>query len=535
MNLLKYAWLYSIILLSYAYPKEQQLAVIFVLDQCSYENFYRQAPYFNYGLNALIRQGLHYEQAYHPHARPSTGPGHTTFSTGTLAQYHGIIGNSWIDAEGKTVYCNEDSAENAAVFSPTGLYSYGISSRLTMADTICDQLIMAGNASAAAFSLKSRSATSAAGKLGKPFWYDELSGHITSSKAYFDKLPDWLLTFNKEHSPDNRKIYQWKLAHPYSPKHYINSTNNNALIRNVDLIDKPISFSQQGKSSLETFIQLPESNKLLLDCALTWITNELQNKTKKIILWVSFSSLDTIAHHYGPNSYEYIDTLYHLDRYINNFLQALKLRTHDYEQMIVLTADHGGLPIVETLQETQFSLAQRISLKQLADDLNSKVKKKFYLKTIIDHIEIPNIYLHKDVLALAEHKKNPIINELKKNILSYPFIQNVWTNQELLSSPYQLPQFEYYFQQQYYPGRSGSLIFQIKPYVYLEESTKNTGHISPYNYDTHIPLIIAMPNKAQKPTNKIMQKVLSPQLAVTLSNFFRCGTPSCATFDALPE
>ena len=43
-----------------------------------------------------------------------------------------------------------------------------------------------------------------------------------------------------------------------------------------------------------------------------------------MILWVGLSSLDYIGHIYGPQSFETIDTLYHLDRDLHSFMRCIR-------------------------------------------------------------------------------------------------------------------------------------------------------------------------------------------------------------------
>jgi predicted AlkP superfamily pyrophosphatase or phosphodiesterase len=42
----------------------------------------------------------------------------------------------------------------------------------------------------------------------------------------------------------------------------------------------------------------------------------------------------------------------------------------------------------------------------------------------------------------------------------------------------------------FHPTRSGDVMFVLKPYFYLEDSSEGAEHGNPYDHDAHVPLII---------------------------------------------
>ena len=129
-------------------------------------------------------------------------------ATGTYASVHGIVSNRWFNQKGEAVESDSDTAQNAAVFSPTGLYSYGKSARNILVDTFSDQLMLHSYNDAKntvwSLSLKGRAAITMAGRLGRAIWHDSKTQTFTSSKAYFSTLPQWVRAFKKE---TNKGIY----------------------------------------------------------------------------------------------------------------------------------------------------------------------------------------------------------------------------------------------------------------------------------------------------------------------------------------
>ncbi len=69
-------------------------------------------------------------------------------------------------------------------------------------------------------------------------------------------------------------------------------------------------------------------------------------------LGVSFSSLDYVAHHFGPRSWEVQDELARLDRDLAGFFAHLDSAVGRGNYVVALSADHGGSPIPEDWRRT---------------------------------------------------------------------------------------------------------------------------------------------------------------------------------------
>ncbi len=180
----------------------EQLVIVIIIDQCSHTAMQQIAPYTQGGIRDLLEKGVIYDSAYFPYARTSTGPGHATLNTGTLPKDHGIVANYWYDLTGKKIPCDYDTAENAAIISPKGFYKKSKSAQHAKVDGISDQLMLFSNNQkknyALSLSLKSRAAIFTAGRLGKAIFFDSKAGQFTSTKAYFNELPEWVTEFNKK-------------------------------------------------------------------------------------------------------------------------------------------------------------------------------------------------------------------------------------------------------------------------------------------------------------------------------------------------
>ena len=524
------------------HPKPPRLTIVLIIDQLPYQTLVNLYPHLRSGLKFFIDKGVNYTNAYVPLARPATATAHAGLNTGTYPKDHGIIDNLWFDRQtGTIVESDDDTATNAAVFSPQGTYDYGKSAHHIMIDGLSDQFVLQSKPDAphqaVSIALKSRSAIATANKLGKAIWFDNKTGFFTSSKAYFDKLPDWLQTFNQKKKIDQLSPVQWKPAYPLaSPAYNFNHIGNYTYAKqSTGLVGQPIPIEKQKSNPYHLFEQTPQANQLVFDLAQEYVSNYMQQQPNNhLLLWVCLSSLDLAGHAYGPESLEVIDMLYHLDQQITHFIDNIQKMVDPQEILFALTADHGTSPIVELLKQKGIPFARRINEQQFINLLNNYIKDKYKITNLVKALQLPNIYLDQPILdSFSPDTQKLLIADLKSFLRKQPEIKQVWTFDELHRACFSAQEIEDYFKKQLFLGRSGSLIIQVYPYVYITPFTKGADHVSPYNYDTHIPLILYQQGKFEQ--KRIIERVWILQLANTLAQILTIPKPSASTFGLLPK
>ena len=197
-----------------------------------------------------------------------------------------------------------------------------------------------------------------------------------------------------------------------------------------------------------------------------------------------------------------------------------------------LTADHGIVPILEQAKKNGITFAQRIDSKTLMNMVNDAIEKKYEIRNALEHFRMPAFYLNHAILELPKSQRTAIIEDIKNILMSHPGIKYAWTYEELSWSPYMpydLPQF---FKNQLYRNRTGHIICQVQPYNYIDIFSSGTAHGTPYDYDTHVPLIIYQKNRLQNKT--VFDTIYIPQLTVTLAELLNVPRPSASTFNLLP-
>ena len=497
-----------------------KLTVVIIADQFAYHYIEKLKKHFKYGLKEFLDYGVCYENAYHAHGNPETAPGHHALSTGVLPKDHGISGNKWFDEENKKIRYTSPAQ--------------------TMVDGLSDQFMMKSNENSKhhvfSFSLKDRGAIGTANKLGKAFWFDSKVGFITSND-YYQKAPGWLEAFNKEKDFNALKEITWNTAYPQdSPayqfphiKNYDNAAFKYSMIekKNIDISDKK---ANEYKNHL---FRVPASSQFVFDAAKACIKHNLKkDSTDRMLLWLSLSNLDLLCHFYGPDSLEVTDLIYHLDKQIYDFMKHVRSVIDDKDILFAFSADHGIQPIQEIVKLKGLKNARRIMAKPLIKKLNATIKNKHNVDDIVLSFSSTYFFLdHKKLLAQEEPVQKKILRDLKKLLIKEPGVRNAWTKEELKKACFEPHQKEQFYKNQIYKNRIGDIICMPDPYCLITNYPTGCSHSTPYDYDTHVPLILlrkGMPHKT------IRQKVFIPQLPVTLARLLDVSRPSASTFDLLP-
>jgi predicted AlkP superfamily pyrophosphatase or phosphodiesterase len=524
--------------------KPPRLTVVLVVDQFAYDYFNKLMPHLKYGLKYLAEHGVVYTNAHMPHGQPGTATGHAGLNTGAYANYHGFVSNSWYE-DGEKVACDDDASDNAFVFDPvTGdSYDYGKSADRLMVDGLSDQCVLQTQPRSkfAAYSIsgKSRSAIATAGRLGKAIWFDCESGMFTSSKAYFDELPKWVQIFNEKNDVSKLGSITWKCMYPQSPYAYnFFDINNYDYTRTKEtMLDRllPVPDVTNPENKYHFFEKTPQANQLILDCAQACIKTHVSRKHRdRLLLWVCLSPLDKLTHQYGENSMETTDMIYHLDKQIERFIRQTLRVIGKHEVIFVLTADHAVMPIPELLHEKGLTQARRIRRASLIESINKKIKEKYSVENLILAYKSQEFILDPAVTDTLDSEKHAnIIKDIKFYALQEPGIKNAWEHDELLHMPTQQGTLEDNIKKQLFKGRSGSVILQTEPYTVITNWPEGASHKTPYNYDTHIPLIIFHPGKFER--RYVRQRVSALQLANTLAEVLNIPKPSASVCEILPE
>jgi len=512
--------------------KGPKLVVGIVVDQMRYDYLPMYWDKFgDGGFKRLVNRGYSFANNHFNYFPTYTGPGHASIYTGTTPSVHGIVGNDWYDRSlCRSVYCVSDSSVSsigtdteAGKMSPDNLWS----------TTVTDQLKLASpDSKVIAVSIKDRAAVLPGGHLADgAYWYDGSSGNFISSSWYRDTLPDWVQAFNEDGLARQLSNKTWQTLLPMD-QYTEGNPDDTPYEGAFDKEDAPVfphTLSDYTKDSYNIVKSSPFGNTLLERFTRKAIEGEhLGTDDVTDFLAISFSSTDYVGHQFGPHSVELEDTYLRLDRDLADLFDYLDKKVGKDNYMVMLTADHGVVDVPAELMDKGLPggyFNSHEAMAELSDYLNTAYGDGKW----VEHYINQQVYLNRD---LIEEQDIPLL-EIQKDAADFlrglDGVQatNTATNFEYKSFTGDL---QAKYQNGFHYDRSGDVYIELKP-GWLDSSYRTgTSHGSPYNYDTHVPLLFYGWNI---PHGKTSQKTVITQIAPTISAMLNIDYPSGSKAEVL--
>jgi len=508
-------------------PTRPKLAVVIVIDQFRQEYLSRYSKFFGKdGFNRLMKNGAQFTSAHYSHATTYTGPGHAQILSGSFGHTNGIIGNRWWNPASKqveTMFYDASAKIPGVELSPK---DDDTSPRNFIGNNLSDELLLANNfkSKAIGIALKDRAAVMLAGKLGKAYWFHEQAGGMVTSSYYANALPAWVQNFNAKKIPESYFGKAWTKSLPqseYSLSH-VDDFPQETDFEGLGRAFPHVLSDKSGKPSpnfYTAFTATPFATDYTLQLARTAIESEqLGEDSYPDILGVSITATDIAGHAFGPDSHEVQDMIARLDGQLAGFFKYLDARFASGEVTIVLTADHGATPLPEYMTTLGIE-AGRIKKKQLGDAIEKALTDRFGPPNMIGKLvsndpdlakwvlllEDPGVYINwKAVESIQSNQEaEPAFLRSKINpeevrriageaALSVKGILTYYTRDQIQNGKMPNNRWAPMFEKSFYAARSGDVLLQTKPYYFwgsYGERDSGSTHGSPYEYDTHVPMI----------------------------------------------
>jgi hypothetical protein len=477
-----------------------RLVLFVVIDQMPYDYVERFRPVLEGGLGRLLDEGVVFTRAFHRHALPTTAPGHATLATGLHPRHHGIIANWWWDRERREeVYCVEDAEERTG---PYHLLAPALGDWLRRRDP---------EAKVFTASPKNRAAVLLGG-LGADgaYWYDDETGTFESSEYYREAEPDWLAELTAERWVDRYFGTPWQPlplpeGMPEEARGELGLDSLGVTDLDTGVFDRtfPHALGRSRTAPTESFYEAiydsPFVDEVLVELVRRMVEAEnLGTDEHTDLLGVSFSSLDTVGHEYGPNSPEILDAVRRIDRGLGRLLDLVEARVGRDRLVVALSADHGVMPLPE-YERLQGRDAHREDARDVAC-----VQSVF--GRLAGEVGAPGGagpwlgfpgYLNPDAVAAGGRSRQEVERRARTILEACPTVERVWTRTELagpLFDEEDVPadSMAALYRNAFHPERSPDLLIQRKPYR-LDDPVPGTTHLSPYPFDTHVPMIVRAP------------------------------------------
>jgi len=521
-----------------------RLLVVVSVDQLPFEYLLRMRRGFaDDGLFETVRRdGAFFIACHHRQAFTITAPGHSVLLSGTFPNTTGIIENDWYDRRsGKKVYCVED--ESVKTVGAPGKTS--MSPRNMAVGTLGDQIKLASNGRGKVYgvALKDRAAILMSGHAADAaFWYDNNSGRWVSSTYYGPALPDYLQAYNEADRARRFGGAKWELLLASDQyEHYY--PDNAPWEMNVATLGRsfPHPLPKADEAGYAKLMPTsPYGSEMTLDVARLVLTEEkLGADDEPDLLCINLSSNDYVGHAFGPYSLEAQDMTYRTDRMLGDLTRFLDEQVGVGRWTLALSSDHGVAPIPEHAAQMKLP-GRRVPTEHFAalrkrlettlaerfgtpDDAQAKYVEYFDSNTIYLNHKLPE--LQNDRLVAAQKVARDLV-------FDDDAVAAAFTSDELIAGGNETELFRS-VTLSFHQGRSGDVLFVLKPYHIAGETT--TSHGSPWDYDTHVPLLLL----GSGITAGVYDRpVAPPQIAPTFARVLGVDFPSGCTveplYDALP-
>jgi predicted AlkP superfamily pyrophosphatase or phosphodiesterase len=477
---------------NYSQPQIPKLVITLVVDQMRPDLLTRFDDLYTGGFRWLMDHGIWFTNTHHEHSYTATGPGHIAIGFGQYPGKVGVIGNSFYDRDlKKKVNCVEDpnakvvGSKNGKARSFSRYNTTGIGDWVKSIYPKSKVISLGG---------KDRTAIFLGGQNPDlPLYYNK-AGSFISSDYYVDKLPDWVNDFNGALNAESYKDSLWTKS--LEDDVYLTYAREDFYQGELD------DYLNEKYSPVFPIGINPKDDPKLFLMGRPWFERELLNLAKEAIhhenlgqdsnpdlLFIGFSAMDWMIHDFGPHSQEIMDAFIKLDKWLGDFIEFVDETVGLENVQFVLTADHGGLPLPEYVVE-QGGSGGRINKEHLNEAfewIDEEVEERFggglYVRSG------GNYFLDLEKLKKAGIDPRKIYDVASKYLPKVEGIERMIYKKDVIAST-ETDKITLRLKHMIHPHKTPE-IFPLNTPGYLYKNPYGTSHGSPYDYDTHVPLIFS--------------------------------------------
>ena len=485
----------------------------------------------NGGFNRLINNGAYFTNASYDYMQTTTPVSLATLSTGAMPSTHGVVSDSWFDyISNKRVSLIDDSKEQNVKYSGD---AGGYSPRQLVAETISDAMIQHDSTSrVATIAIEPLSAIVTAGHSGEVYWMETLQTAWTTSSYYIKELPAWVTRYNQTGKNLEYLTKRWSALLEYDT--YANS--HVACIEGLkSKQNKRIDQIKEDAEAINAIFRdeyaqmcyTPAGNSALLAFAKQMVANnQMGSDDIPDILNIVLDTPRKISSRFGPESVEYEDMLYRLDRDIEEFLSFIVAQVTDPQQIVVtLTSDHGTSPSFDI----ESNNVERFNVRQAEVITNAFIGAQHGNgEWVLGYIDRA-FYLNHDLII----EKGLSLKDMQHDVATFMMQLRGVSHAvaaEAMRNTYFGSGYGRKIQNGFYPRRSGDVIINLMPEWIEEEENTRSSSGSMYLYDREVPLVIFGGGVVKGKRN---EKVDMTSLAATQARLLGITSPSAAEGEVL--
>jgi hypothetical protein len=370
------------------------------------------------------------------------------------------------------------------------------------------------------------------------FWFDNTTGTWMSSTYYTDSLPSWVVDFNALNYPETYLSGTWE---PFrSPEAYSDcqpDSNNyeggfgSSTWFPYDLKkirSKEVTGPKNGYSLLR---ETPFSNSLTTSFALRLIEQEkLGRDDVTDYLSICYSATDYIGHRFGPTSKEMGDAVLRLDDEIRYLLTYLNDSLGKRNILVYFTSAHGISEIPAILDRNRIPsgyFRQTQAMQLLRSYMNAVYGEGDWIKGYSER----QVFLNRTLIEDARLPLDEVQKKVARFLVQFSGVAAAYPYSAFEANDFDNGNLRR-IMNNFNPQRSGDVIITLNPGWVEKEGDYVTNHNSPYECDSHVPLIWYGWTVNRE---TVARKVNMADIAATLSSLCKVPFPNACTGEPMME
>lgn len=521
-----------------------KLVVLVVVDQLPSWTFTRDAHHLEGGLARLLRESVYFPVAEYPYASTYTAPGHAAIGTGAPPSASGILANGWFRREDGSYLGATDDPEHPVFVigeDPEGHLARdaaeGGSPATLRVEGIADALAREHpEARTVSVSLKQRAAILMTGR--RPHlavWYEPRQEAMTTSRFYADEPPAWLEALARDKPVSDRIAEKWDVEdHDFLEGHTEGEDDSPGEGENLGFDTCFPHTLGECEWPAKAIRATPAGVELLFDTARAALeAEELGKRGVTDLLAISVSSHDYAGHYWGQESWERFDILRRTDRALGELLSDLDRRFGADGYAVVVTSDHGAVPMIERSARTGYP-ARRVTYRSLLDAAQKGMEQHLGPGRWVLGYAANSIYLSPTFRQAPEDKRRAALDAAAAALRAVPGVGFAAPTDRVAGDCDRhrelLPRLVC---ASAHPEASGEIVLVPDRYsLFIEARFRTgTGHGTPSPECREVPLLVKRPGVEPR---RASERVSVLQVAPTLAELLGVAPPKAATEEALP-
>ncbi|MBT6235811.1 MAG: sulfatase-like hydrolase/transferase [Bacteroidetes bacterium] len=482
-----------------------KLVVVISIDQMKSEYLTRFNPQLEAGFKYLLDSGVIFTNAHHNHATTTTAAGHATLATGYYPSHNGIVDNTVYNRTlGFKHYSIEDTTVSFVGIDQCELNK--VSAQPLLKPTLGDR-VKAADAESKVYSvaLKDRASILMGGKnANRAFWFDAASTQMVSTDYYTEAYPTWAKSFTANTTMTKEIENGWVLDESFVKLPSL--TTDSFEVESGSFkpwfphtIASFDTFRVRDNQAGSFIWNSPYGDAFVLKFAKKIIDEQkLGHDNHTDVLTVGLSAADVIGHHFGPNSYEVLDYYNKLDFYLADFIEYLNTAMGQENYMVVITADHGVASMPEYLAMNGVD-ARRIQRAEFTADMaaiNANTMKRYGLtQNLIIKADYGGVEPNLNLIKANKLDLTEVITQLTSSIAELSYIEDAYSHLDIADSTC-TKKFIEKIRNSHRDGYGYFIKLVPRKNYLVDMRAHGTTHGTPYDYDTHVPMIFKIPGKS---------------------------------------